>query len=104
MKQSHNDIWQAQRGLCWICEEPMLRWPRNHPLAWSVDHVYPRAAGGSSKTKNKLLAHIDCNVAKGSKQVNHSMPLNKFRQKVFCRLDLVDRRKDRFRSEGESNG
>ena len=47
---------------CALCGDPIdltLRWP--HPLSRSLDHVVPRALGGSNDLDNLRLAHVACN-------------------------------------------
>lgn len=51
---------------CYLDGRPIrrdVRWP--HPLSPSVDHVVPRAAGGSDDPANLRAAHWGCNQAKG---------------------------------------
>lgn len=50
---------------CGICREPVdldLRWP--DPMSASVDHVIPRARGGSDDLSNLQVAHLTCNLKK----------------------------------------
>lgn len=67
-------LWQAQNGLCYICGSKF-------PPGWlsrdfveinglypSLDHVVPRALGGSTDWTNTLLAHTKCNSLKGSRK------------------------------------
>jgi 5-methylcytosine-specific restriction endonuclease McrA len=53
-------------GVCQICGDPMGTevWP--HPLSPSLDHVVPLAAGGSHTLANVQLAHLGCNLQKGT--------------------------------------
>lgn len=94
-KRLYERLWQAQRGLCWICAEPMIASLRMHPLAWSYDHVQPRAADGVNKPRNKLLAHRDCNSNRGHKPIPAGISVSAFRQQQFSRLDVIDKRRDR---------
>lgn len=50
---------------CYYCGEPFY-WGHNaaHPLAFTADHVIPRAAGGSDRMDNLVPAHMRCNRAK----------------------------------------
>lgn len=49
---------------CYICgQDGDLHDP------WQVEHVKPRAAGGSDELENLALAHASCNRAKGTKAV-----------------------------------
>jgi 5-methylcytosine-specific restriction endonuclease McrA len=51
---------------CGICSEPVdmtLRAP--DPGCASVDHIVPKAAGGTNDPTNLQLAHLLCNVRKG---------------------------------------
>jgi 5-methylcytosine-specific restriction endonuclease McrA len=40
------------------------------PNAPSLDHIVPRSLGGSSRIQNLQLAHRDCNIRRGNKDVN----------------------------------
>jgi 5-methylcytosine-specific restriction endonuclease McrA len=50
-------------GICLLAINPGL--PVNHPLALTIDHVVPLAAGGSDAIGNLQPAHRQCNVDKG---------------------------------------
>lgn len=54
-------LWKQQKGLCWLCMEPMIPFLRLHPLAASLDHLMPKSKGGANRIGNYLLAHRDCN-------------------------------------------
>jgi hypothetical protein len=53
------------KALCGICHEPVnlsIRHPS--PKSPSVDHVIPKAKGGTNEFTNLQLAHLGCNSAK----------------------------------------
>lgn len=49
---------------CYICRQGA----DPHDL-WQVEHVKPRAAGGTDDLENLALAHASCNRVKGTKAV-----------------------------------
>jgi hypothetical protein len=52
---------------CWICGGGIDRaGPAGGPWSASVDHVLPRARGGTNDPANLRLAHRRCNGARGS--------------------------------------
>ncbi|WP_461186313.1 HNH endonuclease [Trueperella pyogenes] len=54
--------------ICVICRETIdlrLRWP--DPGSFTIDHVLPRALGGSDAIGNLRPAHKKCNEQKGSR-------------------------------------
>ena len=51
-----------QRGLCGICGEPLS----DDLGAVHVDHIRPRAHGGTNGPENLQAAHASCNLAKGA--------------------------------------
>lgn len=51
-----------QLGLCGICGEPLP----DDLGAVHVDHIRPRAHGGTNAPENLQAAHASCNLAKGS--------------------------------------
>lgn len=55
------DGWRC--GLCGEAIDPGRRWP--DPMAVSLDHVVPLAAGGDHSRANTQAAHWICNVKKG---------------------------------------
>ena len=60
-------LWIEQRGLCWICAKPMLRFVgEDNPQSVSRDHLLPKSRGGRNATRNYLLAHRVCNTARGA--------------------------------------
>ena len=51
-----------QRGLCGICGKPLP----DDLAAVHVDHIRPRAHGGTNAPENLQAAHASCNLAKGA--------------------------------------
>lgn len=41
-----------------------MRWP--HPRSASRDHLVPVSAGGTNDPSNMALAHLACNVSRGT--------------------------------------
>lgn len=53
---------------CWLCGNDVdPRAPHGGPHAGSVDHVVPRAKGGSDEDANLRLAHRQCHSRRGSR-------------------------------------
>lgn len=77
--------WKVQRGLCWICLQPMLLEPAQHPKAMSIEHIVPKSRGGGESWRNKLLAHQHCNSARGAPYI--WVKLNVFRAAAMARLN-----------------
>lgn len=60
-------LWDGQ---CHLCGGPLdVETPAGHPLALTIDHVRPRAAGGVHVVSNLAPAHLVCNIAKGDRAV-----------------------------------
>ena len=57
---------KAQRGLCARCHLPVHSYGGKGPDVGTLDHVIPRAAGGSNYITNLLVMHRRCNDKKGS--------------------------------------
>jgi 5-methylcytosine-specific restriction endonuclease McrA len=56
---------ERDRHQCQLCGEPVdLTLTPPHPQSATLDHVIPRAHGGSDHRDNLQLAHLDCNEAK----------------------------------------
>lgn len=52
---------------CYLCHTPVDMALRAPDMGCpSVDHWFPRAAGGDNDPENLKLAHLGCNIAKGS--------------------------------------
>lgn len=61
------EVYERDGWICGLCLEPVdreLRWP--DPMSASLDHVIPLSKGGEHSRANTQLAHLDCNVRKGS--------------------------------------
>jgi 5-methylcytosine-specific restriction endonuclease McrA len=53
---------------CHICNQEIdFSLPGREPLAASIDHLVPRAVGGSNALENLRLAHRQCNSEKGAR-------------------------------------
>lgn len=70
----HEALWQNQSGQCALCGKAMLtnRFDAPHARLWSkwratLDHIQPRAKGGSDRLENLQLTHAQCNKVKGCK-------------------------------------
>lgn len=60
-------IFEASGWICGLCDEdvdPTLKWP--DPFMQSLDHIVPLAKGGGHVSENVQLAHLVCNVRKGT--------------------------------------
>ena len=53
-------------GRCGICGEPISRANYPDPLSLSIDHIVPLSRGGAHSPWNVQVAHLACNVAKGT--------------------------------------
>ena len=70
---------------CHICHQlinPALRAP--DPGSYSIDHVLPRALGGSNALENLRPAHLGCNSRKGKR-------LNQPRRRGYIDATFFDR-------------
>lgn len=67
-KQARELIMIRDRGICQLCNKPVLDEPWDNktfqPLYPSLDHIKPRAKGGSNDFSNLQLAHVICNSMK----------------------------------------
>lgn len=66
-------LWHAQGGLCFYCKIAMQPRRRLNPNGEfdkraTKDHVFPRGSSGRGLLNNIVLAHNECNNAKGSRQ------------------------------------
>jgi 5-methylcytosine-specific restriction endonuclease McrA len=61
------EIFERDGWFCGICDEPVdgsLRWP--DPYSASLDHIVPLVRGGHHTRANAQLAHLTCNIRKGT--------------------------------------
>ncbi|MEU7066900.1 HNH endonuclease [Streptomyces sp. NPDC046161] len=57
----------ADCRLCGKAIDLTLKFP--HSFSVSIDHVLPRAKGGSDAAANLQLAHLRCNIVKRDKLI-----------------------------------
>ncbi len=61
-------VYERDGWRCQLCRQRVLRGRSvPHPLAPTLDHIYPLALGGSHEMLNVQLAHFRCNSRKGSR-------------------------------------
>ncbi len=63
-------VWARDKEICGLCGEKVdcsLRAPDPHSP--SIDHIVPISKGGVHSYENVQLAHLGCNVGKGSRSV-----------------------------------
>lgn len=64
---THQEIFERDAWTCGICNTPVdqtLSYP--DPMSSSLDHVVPLARGGEHSRGNTRLAHLNCNVRRGT--------------------------------------
>ena len=62
------DLGRRDAWTCWVCGGAVdAETPAGSPHAPSVDHVIPRARGGTNDPENLRLAHRRCNGQRGSR-------------------------------------
>jgi hypothetical protein len=79
-----NDLGNRDGWTCWVCGGDVERSdvgatgssPAGSPHAASVDHVVPRARGGTNQPANLRLAHRRCNGQRGSRLPELEWPSN----------------------------
>lgn len=65
-RDRHRQVIKQARPPCHICGEP-IDYNAHHldPLAFTIDHITPIAAGGQDVLDNLAAAHRGCNRVKG---------------------------------------
>ena len=58
-------LYKSQRGICPICEQPMILLKTNHNLA--IDHIDPNREDFNAVDNRQLTHDVPCNRSKGSK-------------------------------------
>lgn len=100
-------IWTLQKGLCWICMEPMIPYLRHHPLSASFDHIIPLSKGGYSGERNYLLAHRDCNSARKNElpiELSQGYSLRKFKDRVISKCAALHGKRMRGLRDADQTG
>lgn len=70
------EIFIRDNWVCGLCHKKVnkrLKWP--HPLSPSIDHVCPLDNGGAHSRQNVVLAHLRCNISKGTRAVTQQQRL-----------------------------
>lgn len=96
-KPSIRKMFKEQRGLCWLCDKPMI-YPHVHkhdPRNATRDHIIPRSVK-SGIPNNRRLAHEACNILRSSVPAEYARAfvmvalsrkmLHKLRKKCFPRI------------------
>lgn len=57
--------------ICYLCHEIMLKCAHQDKqpkskFSWNIDHINPKAIGGTSKNSNIIAVHVSCNSNKGN--------------------------------------
>ncbi|MAH48029.1 hypothetical protein CMI37_19560 [Candidatus Pacearchaeota archaeon] len=65
----HPSLWFKQKGKCFYCGTAMIRNNnrRNSGKYATIDHVIPKAQGGTSEKHNVVYSCRRCNLEKGDK-------------------------------------
>ncbi len=64
------DIFRRDNWMCQLCGRSVWRSKRvPHPLAPTIDHIRPKAMGGTDGLENVQCAHFMCNSQKGARFV-----------------------------------
>ena len=68
-RNTSSRILARDRYICGICNLPISRvWRITDPYRASVDHIIPRAFGGTHADHNLRAAHFVCNSRRGAMQ------------------------------------
>lgn len=98
------NLWIQQRGLCWICREPMHRFGVGYPgLQVSRDHLLPAAHGGRSRLANYLLAHRYCNSKRGAPVLTIAQ-VRQIREQALAELEMSESWIGEFPDSGKYRG
>lgn len=63
-------VYERGGGICYLCGEPV------EYNKMTLEHVIPKAKGGTNKIENLRPAHGKCNFAKGSKDLEEFLSSN----------------------------
>ena len=66
LKQKLHD---RQRGLCPVCNLPILKLTGNSVQSGTIEHIKPRSEGGSNGSYNLELLHRNCNFFRNYKRL-----------------------------------
>lgn len=73
---SGREVAERDGNRCHLCGGRVnLRLKHPHPRSASLDHLVPLALGGSHELANVRLAHLDCNVSKGTRAMGEQLLL-----------------------------
>lgn len=62
-----NEIFERDRGVCYLCGVQTVLTPEHHPSKATLDHVIPMSRGGPHLKHNVRCACWECNTLKGAR-------------------------------------
>lgn len=68
-KKKRQRLWDMTDGRCWYCGVNLCDLTYNEPNSFCLDHVHPKAEGGSSASSNLRPSCRRCNGQKLKKSV-----------------------------------
>lgn len=77
---------RRQQGKCCYCNERMRNYGPNNGNRATIEHIHPRALGGTDDESNLKLACAVCNANRGKLLGNQ---LNHFRKKAEVELQMA---------------
>ena len=60
-------LFERDKGLCGICQHPVVKYARDPFMRPSHDHILPVSLGGANTYANSRLVHRRCNSVRGNK-------------------------------------
>lgn len=77
-------IWERDNKTCYLCHRAIQDWTSEH---MHIDHVYPRAKGGSDREHNLRAAHPQCNLKKSDNELGSRKMRATIKQLQDCQED-----------------
>lgn len=86
-------VWERQKD-CFYCGKRMVRWGKNKPTKFTLEHLTPKSRGGDDSLENLVGACWQCNHRRGNKSIKEfadKVPKKEIKEVCSCEKPTIKR-------------